>query len=184
MALRSLVCVCSAWGGDHMKPFVIFPWDTRLCLVWDWWVVDADVSCQTLRTIELSLDQLLAQAQLVLSEGCSSLVALKLTTNLLQIASGTTAHTRYVIDCGAIPVFVRILTSPSEEVREQAVWALGNIAGDHPTTRGASYPICFTVSTTPWSFILVFGHTWIVLRGSLLLSPNQLCLVVCHSNTG
>lgn len=55
----------------------------------------------------------------------------------LQIASGTTQHTRYVIECGAIPIFVRILMSPSEEVREQAVWALGNIAGDHPTTRGA-----------------------------------------------
>lgn len=54
----------------------------------------------------------------------------------LQIASGTTQHTRYVIECGAIPIFVRILMSPSEEVREQAVWALGNIAGDHPTTRG------------------------------------------------
>ena len=63
---------------------------------------------------------------------------------LLQIASGTTAHTRYVIDCGAIPVFVRILSSPSEEVREQAVWALGNIAGDHPTTRGACSLQSFT----------------------------------------
>ena len=58
----------------------------------------------------------------------------------MQIASGTTQHTRYVIECGAIPIFVRILMSPSEEVREQAVWALGNIAGDHPTTRGPIPP--------------------------------------------
>jgi hypothetical protein len=65
-----------------------------------------------------------------------SLLACHHYTVVLQIASGTTAHTRYVIDCGAIPVFVRILMSPSEEVREQAVWALGNIAGDHPSTRG------------------------------------------------
>lgn len=56
----------------------------------------------------------------------------------VQIASGTTQHTRYVIECGAIPIFVRILMSPSEEVREQAVWALGNIAGDHPSTRGVA----------------------------------------------
>lgn len=61
-------------------------------------------------------------------------------TCALQIASGTTDHTRHVIDCGAIPVFVHILRSPSEEVREQAVWALGNIAGDHPNTRGAPLP--------------------------------------------
>jgi hypothetical protein len=55
----------------------------------------------------------------------------------VQIASGTSDDTRHVIDCGAIPVFVRILRSPSEEVREQAVWALGNVAGDHANTRGA-----------------------------------------------
>jgi hypothetical protein len=55
----------------------------------------------------------------------------------MQIASGTTEDTKHVIDCNAIPVFVRILRSPSEEVREQAVWALGNIAGDQPSTRGA-----------------------------------------------
>jgi HEAT repeat protein len=54
----------------------------------------------------------------------------------MQIASGTSEHTKTVIDSGAIDVFVRILQSPSEEVREQAVWALGNIAGDHPNTRG------------------------------------------------
>lgn len=64
----------------------------------------------------------------------------------VQIASGTTQHTRYVIECGAIPIFVRILMSPSEEVREQAVWALGNIAGDHPTTRGEHAILCSLVS--------------------------------------
>ena len=66
----------------------------------------------------------------------------------VQIASGTTEHTRNVIDCGAIPIFVRILSSPSEEVKEQAVWALGNIAGDHPDTRGAFF---LTAAATPSS---------------------------------
>jgi hypothetical protein len=34
-----------------------------------------------------------------------------------------------------VPAFVRLLSSPNEDVREQAVWALGNIAGDGVATR-------------------------------------------------
>lgn len=36
---------------------------------------------------------------------------------------------------GAIPKFVNLLKSPSTNVAEQSVWALGNIAGDGALTR-------------------------------------------------
>jgi importin subunit alpha-6/7 len=40
-----------------------------------------------------------------------------------------------VMEAGALPIFVRLLMSPNDDVRVHAVWALGIIAGASPPCR-------------------------------------------------
>jgi hypothetical protein len=49
---------------------------------------------------------------------------------LTNIASGESYQTNVVVASGALPIFVKLLASQSAELRDQCMWALGNIAGD------------------------------------------------------
>lgn len=84
---------------------------------------------------------------------------------LTNIASGNAEQTRFVVEQGALPIFVQLLQSPNDDVREQAVWALGNIAGDSPNFRdlvlqsGGLSPICNVLRTTDKTSMLR-NATW------------------------
>ncbi|KAG8916000.1 Importin alpha subunit (Karyopherin alpha subunit) (Serine-rich RNA polymerase I suppressor protein) [Tulasnella sp. 417] len=54
---------------------------------------------------------------------------------LANVAFGTTEQTAEVVEAGAIPKFVTLSASPSEDVSINAVWALANIVGDSPSLR-------------------------------------------------
>lgn len=49
---------------------------------------------------------------------------------MTNIASGQSEQVQVLIDKGTVDVLVQLLNSPHIEVVEQAIWGLGNIAGD------------------------------------------------------
>ena len=49
---------------------------------------------------------------------------------LTNIASGTSTHTRIVVESGGVPISLRLARSRDIEVVTQAIWFVGNIAGD------------------------------------------------------
>lgn len=54
---------------------------------------------------------------------------------LTNVASGTYEHVQVLIQKGTVDQLIKLLKSPHIEVIEQAIWGIGNIAGDGPRIR-------------------------------------------------
>jgi len=86
---------------------------------------------------------------------------------LTNIASGTTQQTQSIIDKGGIPCFIKLLSSNKLEIAEQAIWAIGNIAGDSSTFRDLILklqglrPLLYIVDNTTNKVITKHG-TWAI----------------------
>ena len=69
------------------------------------------------------------------------------------MASGDSDHTLLLYDHGAVTVLINLLRSPHIEVAEQAIWCLGNMAGDNTRIRdsilmaGVIQPIAHILNT-------------------------------------
>ena len=91
---------------------------------------------------------------------------------LTNIASGEQQHTHEVVNHNAIPTLLDLFQSPSEEVREQAVWTIGNIAGDCTACRDKCL-LAGTLQKLLW--LLCNTHSEMQIVRNIVWTLSNLC---------
>lgn len=102
----------------------------------------------------------------ILNTTYNSSIIFEATWALTNIASGTSYHTQAIVDADGVPVLLRLVVSDNVLVMEQALWAIGNIAGDGPATRdmlialGAMETLLAIINTEGISQVMLKNCTW------------------------
>lgn len=118
---------------------------------------------------------------------------------MTNIASGDHEHVQVLIGKGTIDAFIKLLSATHFEVVEQAIWGLGNLAGDNPRVRdiviaaGAVNPIADMLDKTSSESSFVRNASWTLAnfcRGrpapnfpSVMRCIPSLAKVLCENNS-
>eukprot|EP00351_Strombidinopsis_sp_SopsisLIS2011_P003838 CAMPEP_0116876590 /NCGR_PEP_ID=MMETSP0463-20121206/8496_1 /TAXON_ID=181622 /ORGANISM="Strombidinopsis sp, Strain SopsisLIS2011" /LENGTH=198 /DNA_ID=CAMNT_0004523275 /DNA_START=468 /DNA_END=1064 /DNA_ORIENTATION=+ len=85
---------------------------------------------------------------------------------LTNLASGSSEHVQILLEKGVVNELAKLLNSPHQEIIEQSIWAIGNLAGDNAHVRdvvmsvGVVPSICDKLDQAPAGSSFVRNASW------------------------